>query len=110
MLRLLAKRHHDLVAARTRAVCRLHTTLCHLAEGHFPERMTARQAAAILARLRPIDPVSIERQALARDLLAEIRRLDRDLAQLAERIKSAVAASRSTVTDIYGVGPLSPPT
>ena len=42
MLRLLAKRHHELVAGRTRAVCRLHTTLCYLAEGHFPKRMTAR--------------------------------------------------------------------
>jgi transposase len=29
VLRLLAKRHHDLVAARTRTVCRLHATLCH---------------------------------------------------------------------------------
>jgi hypothetical protein len=26
VLRLLAKRHHDLIAARTRAMCRLHTT------------------------------------------------------------------------------------
>ena len=58
-LRLLAKRHHDLVAARTRAVCRLHTTLCHLAEGHFPKRMRAAQAAAILARARPTDPVVV---------------------------------------------------
>lgn len=73
VLRLLAKRHHDLVAARTRAVCRLHTTLCYLAEGHFPKRMKASQAAAILACIRPTDPVSVERKALARDLLAEIR-------------------------------------
>ena len=56
VLRLLAKRHHDLTAARTRAVCRLHTTLCHLAEGHFPKRMTASQGAAILARIRPDGP------------------------------------------------------
>jgi transposase len=106
VLRLLAKRHHDLIAARTRAVCRLHTTLCHLAEGHFPKRMTARQGAAIVARIRPADPVGIERKALARDLLGEIRRLDRDLAQLAERIKTAVAVSGTTVTDIVGVGPI----
>jgi len=53
VLRLLANRHHDLAAAQTRAVCRLHTTLCHLAEGHFPKRMKAAQAAEILARVRP---------------------------------------------------------
>jgi transposase len=74
VLRLLAKRHHDLIAARTRAVCRLHTTLCHLAEGHFPKRMTASHATRILARIRPGDPVSLERKALAQDLLAEVRR------------------------------------
>jgi transposase len=106
MLRLLAKRHHDLVAARTRAVCRLHTTLCYLAEGHFPKRMKASQAAAILARIRPTDSVSVQRKALARDLLAEIRRADRDLAKLSERIRTAITASGTTVTDVFGVGPI----
>jgi transposase len=106
VLRLLAKRHHDLVAARTRAVCRLQTTLCHLAEGHFPKRMTASQGSAILARIRPHDPVSVERKALARDLLAEIRRVDRDLAELLARIRTAVTGSATTVTDVFGVGPV----
>ena len=106
VLRLLAKRHHDLIAARTRAVCRLHTTLCHLAEGHFPKRMTASHATRILARIRPGDPVSLERKALAHDLLAEVHRVDRDLGELAKRIEVAVAASSSRVTEIFGVGPV----
>ena len=38
VLRLLAKRHHDLVAARTRAICRLHTTVTFLVEGHLVVR------------------------------------------------------------------------
>ncbi len=74
VLRLLAKRHHDLIAARTRAVCRLHTTLCHLAEGHFPKRMTAAPGRRDPGSHPTRDAVSIERKALARDLLAEIRR------------------------------------
>jgi transposase len=106
VLRVLAKRHHDLVAARTRAVCRLHATLCHLAEGHFPKRMTASQGSAILARVRPTDPVSVERKAVARNLLAEVRRVDRDLADLVKRIRAAVSASGTTVTDLFGVGPV----
>ena len=36
VLRLLAKRHHDLVAHRTRAICRLHAVLCHLVAGGAP--------------------------------------------------------------------------
>jgi transposase len=106
MLRLLAKRHHDLVAARTRAVCRLHTTLCHLSEGHFPRRLRAEQAAAILARIRPQDPVGLERKALARDLLSEIRRADRDLDALIARIKIVVGGSSSRLTELVGVGPI----
>jgi transposase len=106
VLRLLAKGHHDLVAARTRAVCRLHTTLCHLTEGHFPKRMTASQGSAVLARIRPGDRCRLERKALACDLLAEVRRADRDLAELLARINTAVTASGTTVTDVFGVGPI----
>jgi transposase len=106
VLRLLAKRHHDLVASRTRSVCRLHTTLTFLAEGHFPRRLTATQGAAILRRIRARDAVSLERRRLAVELLGEVRRCDRDLAELHARIKTAVAASGSTITDLYGVGPV----
>lgn len=106
ILRLLAKRHHDLVAARTRSVCRLHTMLCHLAEGHFPRRMSAKKAAAVLARIRPVDPAAIHRKAMAREFLDEVRRLDRALAELGGRIKTAVAASGTTLTEIHGVGPI----
>jgi hypothetical protein len=52
VLRLLSKRHHALIAGRTRVVCRLHTTLCFLAEGKFPRRLRAEQAAA------PVPPPS----------------------------------------------------
>src|SRR4051794_28660391 len=57
VLRLLAKRHHDLVAHRTRAVCRLHAVLCHLVAGGLPRRLSATRAAAELRRTRPADAV-----------------------------------------------------
>jgi transposase len=106
VFRLLAKRHHDVVAGRTRAVCRLHTTLCYLAEGRFPKRLRADQAAAILARIHPTTAIGVERTALARDLLAEVRRLDHELEQLTTRISDAVKASGTTVTQVHGVGPI----
>jgi transposase len=106
VLRLLAKRHHDLVAARTRTVCRLHTTLCHLAEGKFPRRLRAAQAAAILSRIHPTTVIATERKALARELLVELRRHDRDLEELAVKIRDAVKASATTVTQVPGVGPI----
>ncbi len=106
MLRLLAKRHHDLVAARTRAVCRLHTTVCLLIEGHLPRRLRAERAARSLASVHPTTAIDTERKALARDLLAEVRRLDRELDDHSSRIRQAVAASGTTLTELYGIGPV----
>ena len=106
VLRLLAKRHHDLIAARTRAMCRLHTTVCFLIEGHLPRRLRAERAARILAGIRPATAIDVERKALARDLLAEVRRHDRELAEHLVRIREAVAASGTTLTGLHGVGPV----
>jgi transposase len=106
VLRLLAKRHHDLVAGRTRAVCRLHSTLCYLAEGHFPKRLRADQAAAILARIHATNEIARHRKRVAREHLAEVRRFDTALAELEARIRAAVAASGSSVTAVHGVGPI----
>ena len=106
VLRLLAKRHHDLIAARTRAVCRLHTTVCFLVEGHLPRRLQAEPATRILAGIHPTTAIGVARKALARDLLVEVRRLDRDLHDHGVRIREAVEASGSTITQLYGVGPI----
>jgi transposase len=106
LLRLLAKRHHDLIAHRTRAVCRLHSVLCHLVAGGLPRRLSAARAASELRRIRPTDQVGIERRRLAAELLTEVRAADRDLAALKVRITSAVVASSTTVTEVFGVGPV----
>jgi transposase len=106
VLRLLAKRHHDLIAARTRAICRLHTTVCFLVEGHLPRRLKAERAARILAGIHPTTAIDVERKALARDLLAEVRRLDRELSDHGVRVRAAVDAAGTTITELYRVGPI----
>jgi transposase len=106
VLRLLAKRHHDLVAHRTRAICRLHTVVCWLVGGGLSRQLSAARAAAELRRIRPTDQAGMERRRLAGELLTEVRAADRDLIALKARIASAVAASSTTVTDIVGVGPI----
>jgi transposase len=104
VLRLLAKRHHDLVAHRTRVVCRLHTVLCLLVAGGVPRQLSAARAAAELRRIRPDTQIGCERRRLAHELLTEVRAADRDLVALKARIASAVGASSTTVTDVFGVG------
>src|SRR5215204_2130136 len=48
VLRLLANRHHDLTASRTRTICRLHALLCLLIPGGFGGRLSARHAGQVL--------------------------------------------------------------
>src|SRR5438105_4090659 len=52
ILRLLARRHHQLVAARTRAICRLHAVLCEIVEGGLSKNLSAKRAASELRGLR----------------------------------------------------------
>lgn len=106
VLRVLAKRHHDLTAGRTRAICRLHTTLTYLVAGRLPRRLRADHAARILRQIHPTSVIDTERKTVAAELLAEVRRIDRDLAELGQRIKATVVGSNSMITDIYGVGPI----
>ena len=106
VLRLLAKRHHDLVAHRTRVICRLHTLLCQLVEGGLPRSLSATRAATELRRIRPDDAVGIERRRLAAELLAEVRRTDTDLVELKTRIAASVDHTATTVTEVFGVGPI----
>jgi transposase len=104
VLRLLARRHHQLIAARTRAICRLHAVLCEMIEGGLSKNLSAKRAADELRKLRPHDPVGIERKRIAAELLEEVRRVDRALVELHGRINDAVKSAGTSVTDVFGVG------
>ena len=106
VLRMLAKRHRELTSLRTQAVCRLHAMLAVLRPGGMGHRLSAKQASRMLQGLRGLDAVGEERRAMAKEHLADIRRLDRDLAANKAQIRRAVAAADTSVTDIYGVGPV----
>jgi transposase len=106
VLRMLAKRHLELTGLRTQAVCRLHAVLAALRPGGMRRRLSAKKAAGVLRALRALSPVEEQRKAIARQHLADIRRLDREITNNRTRIKTAVAASATTLTDIRGVGPV----
>ena len=106
ILRMLAKRHRELTALRTQAVCRLHAMLAVLRPGGMGHRLSAKQASRLLQGLRGLDTVGEQRRAMAKEHLVDIRRLDRDLEANKARIRRAVTATDTTVCDIYGVGPV----
>lgn len=106
VLRMLSKRHLELTALRTQAVCRLHAVLMQLRPGGIPKRLSTIKATRMLQGMRTLDPVGEQRRLMARTHLADIRRVDRDIKANKVTIRRAVAASGTTVTDVYGVGPI----
>jgi len=106
VLRMVAKRHLELTALRTQAACRLHTVLAALRPGGMARRLSAKNAARMLAAIRPVTPIEQQRKAMARQHLADIRRLDKGIAANKQRINATVAASGTTLVEIRGVGPV----
>jgi transposase len=107
-LRLLSERREDLVAERTRALNRLHGLLRDLVPGGVTGTLSAHRAARILRGLRPQESASARlRRRLASEVLRDVRRtLDRKIEDLNGRIEAEVEASGTTLTEIFGVGPI----
>jgi transposase len=105
-LRLLSERREDLVAERTRALNRLHGLLRDLLPGGVAGTLSAHRAARILRGIRPKGASASLRRRLASEILRDIRTLDRKIADLNERIEAEVEASGTTLTEIFGIGPI----
>jgi transposase len=106
VIRLLIDRYDGLVSARTQATCRLHVVLRELIAGGAPRRLSANRAAKLLRSVHPAGLVAVERKRLAVDLLADVRRVDREIAATRSRITDAVEDSKTTLLELHGVGPI----
>jgi transposase len=104
VLRLLSDRRDDVVSQRTRTMNRLQVFLRDLVPGGAPRDLSTSVATAFLARIRPMTPADEQRKEIARDLLDDIRRADRQLKVLAKTIAEDVTASGTTLPEIQGVG------
>ena len=105
-MRAIVDHRDDLVKIRTQTVNRLHVVLTHLVAGGAARNLTADRAADLLRGLRTRDPAAKTLRALATDLISEVRALDRRITKAANDIQTAVAASGTTLTDLYGAGTL----
>jgi transposase len=105
-LRLLSERREDLVAERTRALNRLHGLLRDLLPGGATGTLSARRAARILRGIRSQGASTRLRRRLASEVLRDVRTLDGKIADLNGRIEAEVEASGTTLTEIFGVGPI----
>jgi len=102
-----ASRYRNLGRTRTQAACRLHAVLCELVPGGFSRRISAAQAGRVLAEiLAPPGAAGAARLELARELLADLARIDEQRRAIKRRLTRLVAATNSAVSGIYGVGPV----
>ena len=106
VLRLLLEAQRRPRTSALSTVSRLHALLVELAPGGVSRELNVSNASAFLAGITPATAVEQIRYDLAHDLLEDIRRLDVQLKDSHRRITAAVAASSTTVTDLFGVGPM----
>ena len=104
--RLLAKRHTDVARWRTKQCCRLHALVAELVPGGIAKEVVVTQARSLLDKIQPADAAAAERHRQALELVDDIDHLDAVLKDSRTRITAAVAASATTLTEIFGVGPI----
>jgi transposase len=106
VLKVWSKRHRDLGRMRTQVVCRLHAVLCDLVAGGVSKAITAGQAARLLETITPSGAVEAARCELAAAFLDDLRRIDAQLRDAKKKLDVAVRASGTTLTQVFGVGPV----
>ncbi|HMK95925.1 MAG TPA: transposase, partial [Acidimicrobiales bacterium] len=77
-----------------------------LVPGGYPGEIHASKVERLLEAFGPVGAVAAARKELAEELLGDLRRLDAQLKELKERLAAIVAASGTTTTKIFGVGPV----
>jgi transposase len=107
VLGMLADRRDELGRARTQTVNRLHRLLLELFPGGAKRDLSAHQARALIATIKPRDIVGRTRRRLAVELIGELADIDTKTKALDKELKALVAAQDSTLMDLYGIGPSS---
>ena len=106
VLKVWSKRHRDLARLRNQVACRLHSVLCDLVPGGHQKEISAAQAARTLAQATPSGAVALARAELAAEFLADLRHLDVQLRDTRKKLAAAVRASGTSLTQVFGVGPV----
>jgi transposase len=86
---------------------RLHVLLLRdLLSDPVKKQLSTNAAAKLLRRARPKHPAGRVRRRLASEVVRDVRALDRRKAELDKRIGVEVEASGTTLTEMFGVGPI----
>jgi transposase len=105
-LRMLVDRREELTRRRVQTVNRLHRLISELTPGKSKKDITALQAKAILASVRPRDLAGKTRRRLAVEHLTELVAVEKKIKTSTKELKAMVLARGSTLMDLPGVGPV----
>lgn len=105
-LRMLVDHRDQLARQRIASVNRLHALLAELTPGKSKKDLTALQAKAVLASVRPRDLAGKTRRRIAASELANLMAIEKETKALTKEVKGLVAARGSNLMDLPGVGPI----
>ncbi|MHA4854776.1 IS110 family RNA-guided transposase [Rhodococcus sp. MSC1_016] len=104
ILGLLDERRTNLSNSRTRSMNQLHALLRQLLAGGAPTSLTAAAATALLRGFRAKSAVDRTRVGLCRELIADIRRLDDQLAANEKEMAETLDEHGTRLREIDGIG------
>jgi transposase len=103
-LRMLTDRREALTRRRVQTVCRLQALLAELLPGQTKRDLTALQAKAMLASVRPRDIAGKTRRRIAAEELAELVAVEAKIKKATAELKAMVLTRNSRLMDIHGIG------
>jgi transposase len=105
VMSMLVDRRDELGRARTQTVNRLHRLLLELFPGGAKKFLSATQARALVATIKPRDLVGKTRRRLTVELITELEIIDKKTKTADKDLRELVVARGSTLLDLHGIGP-----
>jgi transposase len=105
VLRVLVDRRRSLGDDHTRMISQLHQLLLELIPGGAKRDLSAAQAKALLAKVRPRDAAGKARRRVAAELIGDLERVYQRRKVADKELKQLVAATGTTLMDLHGIGP-----
>ena len=105
VLRILGDRRRSLGEDHTRMISQLHQLLLELIPGGAKKDLSAAQAKAMLAKVRPRDVAGKARRRVAAELNADLERIYARKKAADKELKELVAATGTSLMHLNGIGP-----
>src|SRR5579862_5404401 len=101
VVRILADRRRSLGEDHTRMICQLHQLLLELIPGGAKKDLSAAQAKALLAKVRPRDAAGRARRRVAAELISHLERLYQRKKAANKELNELLSATGSTLTTLH---------